>query len=52
MSTKDKNKMDKNEAYNKLKFLESLYEKGLTTWDKVQEAQKDFDDIKKHEYNA
>lgn len=33
------------EAYNKAKFQESLYEKGLTTWDKVKEAWADFDSI-------
>jgi hypothetical protein len=36
----------KSELWNMLKFQQSLYEKGLTTWAKVQEIQKEFDSIK------
>jgi hypothetical protein len=36
----------KRELWEMLKFQQSLYEKGLTTWEKAEEIRKVFDSIK------
>ena len=41
-----KENQTREEAYKVMKFQESLYEKGCTTWDKVKEAQMRFEAIK------